>query len=156
GENDVDPVTPGLQDGPLTGGALQTCEVDGIYDLSGNLKEWVDEATARLTPHLTDSLRERCTPLAVAAAEDTARRSIAALRGALDAHTARLALSLADGFGGAMEMLRSLDFDDRPRGALDAAELARFFGDHDLARDLLLFAASEPCLAVRRWRAGQG
>ncbi len=48
GENDVDPASPGLQDGPLIGGALATCETEGVYDLSGNLKEWIDEADADL------------------------------------------------------------------------------------------------------------
>ncbi len=43
GEYDVDPATPGLQDGPLACGSLMTCETDGVYDLSGNLKEWVDQ-----------------------------------------------------------------------------------------------------------------
>ncbi len=45
GEHDVDPDAPGTQDGPLPTGALEGCESGGVFDLSGNLKEWTsDEA----------------------------------------------------------------------------------------------------------------
>ena len=40
GGRDSDPDLFGLQDGILPTGALDTCDRDGVYDLSGNLKEW--------------------------------------------------------------------------------------------------------------------
>ncbi|MCB9554434.1 MAG: hypothetical protein H6705_21590, partial [Myxococcales bacterium] len=71
-----------------------------------------------------------------------------------DVFDARVALGLGDGFGGALEMLRLLDFDDRPRDALSPPELDAFVADSDLARALLLFAAEPACHALRRWRTG--
>jgi len=40
GERDHDPDVRGSQDAVLPGGALNRCERGGVYDLSGNLKEW--------------------------------------------------------------------------------------------------------------------
>ena len=40
GEHDVDPDAPGLQDAALATGSLPRCEAGGVFDLSGNLKEW--------------------------------------------------------------------------------------------------------------------
>lgn len=90
--------------------------------------------------------------LATAAAAPTRALGIAPLRAHLDAYDARLALALADGFGGAIETLRLLDFDDRPRDALEPAELDAFVADSDLARAMLAFAAHPACHALRRWR----
>ena len=42
GAYDVDPATRGVQDAVLPTGAALQCERAGAYDLSGNLKEWVD------------------------------------------------------------------------------------------------------------------
>jgi hypothetical protein len=50
-------------------------------------------------------------------------------------------------------MVRRLDFDDRPRGALSRADLVQFVTDSDVARDLLHFAATPQAEAVRRWLA---
>ena len=71
----------------------------------------------------------------------------------VETYTARLALALSDGFGGAFEMLRLLDFDDRPREALQRSDLDQFLADSDVARDLLVFAGSPACLAIRTWLA---
>ena len=79
-------------------------------------------------------------------------RSASSIRLGLEIYNARLALSVADSFAGTMEVLRRLDFDDRPRAELSAAELEQFIADNDVARDLLVFAASDACLAVRQWR----
>jgi hypothetical protein len=51
-------------------------------------------------------------------------------------------------------MVRRLDFDDRPRTALTRADLVQFVSDSDVARDLLLFAASPQAVAVRAWLGG--
>ena len=47
GQYDVDPA-PGIQDAALVTGGLMSCERGGVYDLSGNLKEWVDAQDADL------------------------------------------------------------------------------------------------------------
>jgi hypothetical protein len=78
----------------------------------------------------------------------------AALRAGFETYTARLAFLLGDGAGGAFEMVRRLDFDDRPRTALTRADLVQFVSDSDVARDLLLFAASPQAVAVRAWLGG--
>ncbi|MEZ4435260.1 MAG: hypothetical protein R3F65_22875 [bacterium] len=98
--------------------------------------------------------REAWRALAAEAAAPTHRLGAAALRAALDVFDARVALGLADDFPGALEMLRLLDFDDRPRDALSPPELEGFVADSDLARALLVFAADPACHALRRWRAG--
>jgi formylglycine-generating enzyme required for sulfatase activity len=43
GAHDADPAAPGDQDAPLPAGALAACEAGGVFDLSGNLKEWTDD-----------------------------------------------------------------------------------------------------------------
>jgi hypothetical protein len=52
-------------------------------------------------------------------------------------------------------MLRRQDFDDRPRSALSRADLVQFIADSDAARDLLVFASSPACEAIRSWMAGE-
>ncbi len=108
---------------------------------------------ARLEPLLPLERRMGLSGLARAAAEGLPAFPAAAIRIGLETYAARLALALSDGFGGAFEMLRLLDFDDRSRGALDANDVAQFVADSDLARDLLVFAASPACLAIRSWLA---
>ncbi|MCA9524691.1 MAG: hypothetical protein KC549_00145, partial [Myxococcales bacterium] len=73
------------------------------------------------------------------------------VRRGLEVYADRLALALSDGYGGAMEMLRKLGFDDRARGELDADDLIRFLRDNVVAADLVVFAGDDACLAVRRW-----
>ena len=43
GERDSDPEVRGVQDAVLPSGALDTCERESVYDLSGNLKEWTTD-----------------------------------------------------------------------------------------------------------------
>ncbi|MCA9542444.1 MAG: hypothetical protein KC620_26285, partial [Myxococcales bacterium] len=43
GDFDADPQTPGVQDAVLPTGAAAQCEYAGVFDLSGNLKEWTDD-----------------------------------------------------------------------------------------------------------------
>ena len=43
GERDSDPAVRGIQDAVLPSGSLDTCERGGVYDLSGNLKEWTTD-----------------------------------------------------------------------------------------------------------------
>ncbi|MBU0554038.1 SUMF1/EgtB/PvdO family nonheme iron enzyme, partial [Myxococcota bacterium] len=50
GGRDDAPGSPGLQDALLPCGALESCARGGVYDLSGNLKEWVDEEIDGLRP----------------------------------------------------------------------------------------------------------
>lgn len=127
------------------------------FPLRGRDRQRIDQFRESLGPALAEHpRRERLEELAKAAADVTRRRGIAAIRGGLESFDNRLALSLTDAFGGALEMLRLLDFDDRPREALSSDDMAQFIADTDVARDLLSFAASEPCLAIRRWRAGRG
>ena len=64
-------------------------------------------------------------------------------------YVARMALLYADSFGAAVDMVRQLDFDDRPRGALTAADTALLVRDNRMIRHLLGFATSEACLSVR-------
>lgn len=90
--------------------------------------------------------------LASVAAADLQVIPAAALRHGLEAFGARLALALSDSFAGALEMLRRLDFDDRPRSALSHADLQQIVADSEMARDLVVFAASEECAAIRLWR----
>jgi tetratricopeptide (TPR) repeat protein len=102
---------------------------------------------ARRTPSLTD--------LARAAAQSLQSLPAAALRAGLETYASRLALAITDGCGGALEMLRRQDFDDRPRSALSRADLVQFIADSDAARDLLVFASSPACEAIRSWMAGE-
>lgn len=119
-----------------------------------------DRATAErmlewLDPALGDERPEGWAALARAVSGSLAAHPPATLRAGLEQYGARLALALCDGFGGAFEMLRLLDFDDRPRPALQRHDLEQFLADSEVARDLLLFAASPACLAVRAWLAGE-
>ncbi len=50
GEHDVDPEAPGLQDGPLPTGEMEGCEAGGVFDLSGNVKEWTEDEVEGLHP----------------------------------------------------------------------------------------------------------
>ena len=100
--------------------------------------------------------RPEWTALASAAASGLATFPPASVRAGLELYAARLALALSDGFGGAFEMLRLQDFDDRPRSALDRADVDQFLADSEMARDLLAFAGSPACLAIRGWLAGEG
>ena len=50
GENDADPERPAVQDAVMSCGALPDCEADGVFDLSGNLKEWTDALRDGLRP----------------------------------------------------------------------------------------------------------
>jgi hypothetical protein len=43
GAYDTDPATAGDQDAALPTGSAAACVADGVYDLSGNLKEWTDD-----------------------------------------------------------------------------------------------------------------
>jgi hypothetical protein len=113
-----------------------------------------ERMTARLEPLLPLERRVGLAGLARAAAEGLPAFPAAAIRLGLETYAARMALALADGFGGAFEMLRLLDFDDRPRAALEPHDLAQFLADSDLARDLLVFASSPDCLALRGWLVG--
>jgi hypothetical protein len=45
---DADSDEPGIQDGVLTCGAAASCTRNGVFDLSGNLKEWVAERAGNL------------------------------------------------------------------------------------------------------------
>jgi len=64
-------------------------------------------------------------------------------------YVARISLVYADSFGAAVDMVRQLDFDDRPRGALTPDDTALLVRDNRLIRHLLAFATSEECLKVR-------
>ncbi len=103
---------------------------------------------ARRTPALID--------LARIAAVSLQSLPPASLRAALETYSARLAMALSDGSGGALEMLRRLDFDDRPRDALSRSDLVMLVTDSDVVRDLLTFATSPACVAIRVWLAGEG
>ncbi|MCA9540213.1 MAG: SUMF1/EgtB/PvdO family nonheme iron enzyme, partial [Myxococcales bacterium] len=48
GEHDVDPLTPDIQDAATPTGALAACVSGGVFDLSGNLKEWTSTADGAL------------------------------------------------------------------------------------------------------------
>ena len=50
GELDADPRQPGDQDAPRPTGSLATCARGGIFDLSGNLKEWTADLVDGLRP----------------------------------------------------------------------------------------------------------
>jgi tetratricopeptide (TPR) repeat protein len=113
-----------------------------------------DRMRAQLEPALP---AHRRTPalveLARASAVQMQLLAPAALRAGLETYALRLAFVLGDGAGGAFEMVRRLDFDDRPRGALSRADLVQFVTDSDVARDLLLFASTPQAEAIRRWLA---
>jgi hypothetical protein len=50
GGNDTDPDTAGVQDALLPTGSLAMCVRGGVYDLSGNLKEWTQDGDPNLRP----------------------------------------------------------------------------------------------------------
>ncbi len=50
GEYDVDPQAAGVQDGVLPTGDAAQCVARGVFDLSGNLKEWTDAIDGGLRP----------------------------------------------------------------------------------------------------------
>ncbi len=72
------------------------------------------------------------------------------LRRALELYSARLALVYCENFGAAVDMLRQLDFDDRPRAALTDADRRAIIQDNYLLRDLWGFAHSDACLTARQ------
>ncbi|MGK0359942.1 MAG: hypothetical protein ACI9U2_002248, partial [Bradymonadia bacterium] len=74
-----------------------------------------------------------------------------AARLGLQIYTRRLALAVTDGLGGAIEVMRLLDLDERPLESLTEADRQAFFESNPTARDLVECAASAPCLAVRDW-----
>jgi tetratricopeptide (TPR) repeat protein len=115
-----------------------------------------DRMRAQLEPALPANRRtSSLTDLARASAQSLQSLPAAALRAGLETYAARLALAITDGCGGALEMLRRQDFDDRPRTGLNRADLVQFVADSDTARDLLVFASSPACEAVRSWLAGE-
>lgn len=122
------------------------------FPLRGRDRRQIERYGERLAPYLgaVDD-HPPTVALAAEAADAVRRQGIAGLRAGLDLFDNRLALALAHGFGGAMEMLRLLDFDDRPRGALGPDELSQLVADSDIARDLLVFAATPACHAIRAW-----
>jgi tetratricopeptide (TPR) repeat protein len=126
------------------------------YPIRARDRITVDRVRGWLDPLLAVHQRLAWEPLAQAASVGLGARSASGIRAGLEVYNARLALSVADGFAGAMEMLRLLDFDDRPRAELSTGDLAQFMGDNDIARDLLVFAGSEACLAIRQWREETG
>ena len=74
-----------------------------------------------------------------------------AARLGLQTYTRRLALAVTDGLGGALEVMRLLDLDERPLEGLSEADRQTFLQGNVAARDLVICAASAPCLAVRDW-----
>ncbi|MCA9527260.1 MAG: SUMF1/EgtB/PvdO family nonheme iron enzyme, partial [Myxococcales bacterium] len=48
GGHDAEPGRPGDQDAVLACGSLATCARAGVFDLSGNLKEWTSDTRDRL------------------------------------------------------------------------------------------------------------
>ena len=50
GGRDGDPATAGDQDVVIAAGSLAACQRGGVFDLSGNLKEWTDDLTDGLRP----------------------------------------------------------------------------------------------------------
>ncbi|MCA9547798.1 MAG: hypothetical protein KC613_25515, partial [Myxococcales bacterium] len=127
--------------------------LDASFPVRSRDQPTMERIRGWLDPLLAVHQRLAWEPLAHAAVSGLGSRSAATVRVGLEQYSARLALALADGFGGAMEMLRLLDFDDRPRGQLTRAEVEQFLADNDAARDLLVFAASPACLDARRWLA---
>ena len=115
-----------------------------------------DRMRAQLEPVLPPARRtSSLTDLARASAQSLQSLPAAALRAGLETYAARLALAITDGCGGALEMLRRQDFDDRPRTSLNRADLVQFVADSDTARDLLVFASSPACEAIRSWLASE-
>ena len=45
---DADAAMDGNQDHAVTCGSIQSCELDGVYDMSGNLKEWTADTIGNL------------------------------------------------------------------------------------------------------------
>ncbi len=122
------------------------------FPLRGRDRRQVERFKAALEPYI-GALDDHPQTVEIArrAADEVRRQGVAGLRAGLELFDNRLALALADGFGGAMEMLRLLDFDDRPRAALAEDELRQLVADSDIARDLIVFAATPECHAIRRW-----
>ncbi len=115
-----------------------------------------DRMRAQIDPALPAARRSASlTDLARASAQSLQSLPAAALRAGLETYASRLALAVTDGCGGALEMLRRQDFDDRPRSVLSRADLVQFIADSDTARDLLVFASSPACEAIRSWLAGE-
>lgn len=123
------------------------------YPIRPRDRATADRLRSQLQPVIEANRQPAWDALARTAASGLGTFPPAAVRAGLETYTARLALALADGFGGAFEMLRLLDFDDRPREALQRADLGQFLADSDVARDLLVFAGSPACLAIRTWLA---
>lgn len=126
------------------------------FPLRGRDRRQVERFKDALSPYI-GALDDHPATVALAreAADAVRRQGVAGLRAGLELFDNRLAMALADGFGGAMEMLRLLDFDDRPRAALADDELQQLVTDSDIARDLVVFAATPACHAIRRWLAGE-
>ncbi len=125
------------------------------FPLRGRDRRQVERFKEALSPYVgaVDD-HPQTVELAARAAEGVRRKGIAGLRAGLELFDNRLALATSGGFGGSMEMLRLLDFDDRPRAALGDDELEQLVADSDIARDLLVFTATPECHAIRRWLAG--
>jgi hypothetical protein len=102
-------------------------------------------------PHLDDADRTAGHALALGCKAYIQEARMGQVRLLLERFTARLALVYGDSFGAAIDMLRQLDFDDRPRAALTKDDHLMLMRDNRLIRHLLDFSRSPECLAARRW-----
>ena len=105
----------------------------------------------RVEPALPVEWRSNIVDLARRAADDVAGLSAGGLRSGLVAHTDRVALSLADGFAGAFDALRQLELSVGGSHKEPDGHFADYLRRSSSARELLMFAASDACLAVRAW-----
>ena len=114
----------------------------------------VDRHRARVDGALPPGWRGLGASMARAAVAGLESNSIAAARAGLVLYSARLALSLAFGFGGAFEMLRQQELGNAARPEHDRAGVREFLRESPLARELLRFAGSQDCLVLRNWLWG--
>jgi hypothetical protein len=119
------------------------------FDLFSELEERFSDA---VDDELIASLADKANKAFVA----VVNLQPADLRAVLERYTARLSMALSDSFGGAVALIRRLDFDDRPRDELERADLDQLLAESELVRDLIFFAASPACLAIRSWLGPTG
>ena len=123
------------------GNPLATRLDDNVLPYAGlirSLKNEVDEAGWAEVEHA-----------AAAARVHLVDGSMSAIRNGLDVLAARLALIYCDSFGAAVDMLRQLDYDDRPRLALTVEERRRLLTENPVIRDHWAFARTGVCLEAR-------
>jgi hypothetical protein len=138
-----------LDDAEFAGFLAATGELLGVADLPAATADR-ERAAGWLRP-VIDPNDSALKALARVALSGLEADRIAPLRAGLRTYALRLALAVADGIGGSLEVMRLLDLDERPLADLSVDDRGGFLASNAGALDLVETAASDACHAVRDW-----